>query len=64
MAFKKGECVVTEDGEVGQILFVDRGGLEAQVALPRISTKFRTDSLRIYEIEPAARERRRTKKSK
>ena len=33
MTFKKGEQVLTEDGEVGEILFVDRGGLEAQVAL-------------------------------
>ncbi len=46
MTFKKGEKVLTEDGQIGEILFIDRGGLEAQVALARISTKIRCDSLR------------------
>jgi preprotein translocase subunit YajC len=45
MTLKKGDRVQTEDGDVGEILFVDKGGLEAQVALERISLKIRTDSL-------------------
>lgn len=45
MAFKKGDNVRTEDGQPGVILFVDKNGEEAQVALARISLKIRTDSL-------------------
>lgn len=62
MVFKKGEKVLTEDGEIGEILFIDRGGLEAQVALPRISTKIRTDSLKKFEPEAASPKRRGAKK--
>jgi preprotein translocase subunit YajC len=54
MAFKKGDKVRTEDGLAGEILFVDKGGVEAQVALARVSMKMRTDSLRIYEGEEEA----------
>ncbi|BBO36478.1 hypothetical protein [Lacipirellula parvula] len=58
MTFKKGEKVLTEEGEVGEILFVDRGGLEAQVALQRISTKIRCDSLKKFEgVEPRKKTR-------
>ena len=64
MTFKKGEKVLTEDGEVGQILFIDRGGLEAQVALPRISTKIRCDSLKKFEaVEPKKQIRRSRKQA-
>jgi hypothetical protein len=45
MTFKKGDQVRTDDGQVGEILFIDRGGDEAQVALARISIKLRTDTL-------------------
>ena len=45
MAFKKGDQVCTEDGLVGEILFIDRDGVEAQVALERLSIKVRTDTL-------------------
>ena len=45
MTLKKGDRVQTEDGDVGEVLFVDKGGLEAQVALPRVSVKIRTDTL-------------------
>ncbi len=45
MAFKKGDNVRTEDGQTGVILFVDKNGLEAQVALARVSIKMRTESL-------------------
>jgi hypothetical protein len=62
MTFKKGEKVLTEEGEIGEILFIDRGGLEAQVALQRISTKIRTDSLKKFEPEATAPKRRASKK--
>jgi hypothetical protein len=59
MTFKKGDQVRTEDGDVGQILFIDKSGLEAQVALERISIKLRMDTLQKFEAEaapkPAAR---------
>ena len=53
MAFKKGDKIQTEDGQAGEILFVDRGGEEAQVALPRMSLKMRTDSLRLFDPDAA-----------
>ncbi len=54
MTFKKGDQVRTEDGAVGQILFIDKNGLEAQVALERISIKLRTDTLQKFEAEAVA----------
>jgi len=51
MTFKKGDRIRTEDGYAGEILFIDKDGLEAQVALERISTKFRTDTLTKFEAE-------------
>jgi preprotein translocase subunit YajC len=54
MTFKKGDKIYTEDGHTGEILFIDKDGLEAQVALERISTKFRTDTLRKFEAEDVA----------
>jgi preprotein translocase subunit YajC len=54
MTFKKGDKVRTEDGLAGEILFVDKGGVEAQVALARVSMKLRTDSLTMYEAEELA----------
>jgi hypothetical protein len=53
MTFKKGDQVQTEDGDAGQILFVDKGGLEAQVALKQKSIKIRTDTLRLYKPDDA-----------
>ena len=53
MTFKKGDQVRTEDGDVGQILFIDKNGVEAQVALERISIKLRTDTLQKFEVEAA-----------
>lgn len=49
MTFKKGDQVRTEDGDVGQILFIDKNGVEAQVALQRISIKLRTDTLQKFD---------------
>ncbi len=54
MTFKKGDKVRTEDGSAGVILFIDKGGLEAQVALARISTKIRTETLQMFEPDAAA----------
>jgi preprotein translocase subunit YajC len=45
MTFKKGDQVRTDEGLIGQILFIDRDGVEAQVALERLSIKLRTDTL-------------------
>jgi preprotein translocase subunit YajC len=45
MTFKKGDQVRTDEGLIGEILFIDRDGVEAQVALARISVKLRTESL-------------------
>jgi hypothetical protein len=55
MTFKKGDKVRTDDGQAGEILFIDRGGLEAQVALARTSVKLRTDTLELFETEPVSR---------
>jgi hypothetical protein len=55
MAFKKGDRIQTDDGQAGEILFVDNRGVEAQVALQRVSLKMRTDSLRLFDpdaLEP------------
>jgi hypothetical protein len=51
MTFKKGDKVRIEDGRAGEILFIDNHGLEAQVALERISVKIRTDTLRLFASE-------------
>lgn len=53
VTFKKGEKVRTEDDQVGEILFIDRNGQEAQVALEKVSKKLRLDSLRKFEPEAA-----------
>jgi hypothetical protein len=55
MTFKKGEKVQTEDGEMGEILFIDKNGLEAQVALAHMSMKMRTDTLRRFDSESATK---------
>ena len=53
MKFKKGDKIQTEDGHAGEILFVDKDGLEAQVALERVSMKIRTETLRMFEPQLA-----------
>jgi transposase len=45
MTFTKGDRVRNEDGDQGVILFVDKGGLEAQVAFQRLTSKVRTEFL-------------------
>jgi hypothetical protein len=54
MAFKKGDRIQTDDGQAGEILFVDNRGEEAQVALQRVSLKMRTDSLRLFDPDALA----------
>jgi hypothetical protein len=49
MTFKKGDKIQTDDGRAGEILFVDKDGLSAQVALEHVSMKIRTETLRIFE---------------
>jgi preprotein translocase subunit YajC len=53
MTFKKGDKIQTEDGQAGEILFVDKDGLSAQVALARVSMKIRTEMLRMFEPQVA-----------
>jgi preprotein translocase subunit YajC len=45
MTFKKGDRVRTDEGLIGEILFIDRDGVEAQVALEKTSIKLRSDTL-------------------
>lgn len=52
MTFKKGDQVRTDEGQIGQILFIDRDGVEAQVALERLSIKLRTDTLEKVNGDP------------
>jgi len=53
MTFKKGDRVRNDDGEAGEILFVDKDGLEAQVAFQRITLKVRSESLsKVTRDEP------------
>jgi hypothetical protein len=55
MTYKKGDRVRDEDGQAGEILFVDKGGLEAQVAFHRVTLKLRTESLsKMAPDEPMA----------
>jgi hypothetical protein len=63
MTFKKGERVLTEEGEMGEILFVDRDGLEAQVALKHTSAKLRMDSLRKFNEAQVGKRARRSRKA-
>jgi preprotein translocase subunit YajC len=54
MTFKKGDKVRTDDGYVGEILFIDYDGIEAQVALERVSIKLRTDTLQKFDENDTA----------
>ena len=49
MTFKKGEKILTDEGEMGEILYIDQNGSEAQVALAHGNAKLRTDSLRKFD---------------
>jgi preprotein translocase subunit YajC len=54
MTFKKGDKVRTDDGYMGEILFIDNDGIEAQVALERVSLRLRTDTLRKFDANDSA----------
>lgn len=49
MTFKKGDKVRTDDGYMGEILFIDNDGVEAQVALEQVTMRLRTDTLRVFD---------------
>lgn len=60
MILKKGDRVRTDEGLIGEILFVDRDGVEAQVAFERTSIKMRTETLEKVNpgsgpVEPAVK---------
>ena len=54
VTFKKGDKVRTDDGYMGEILFVDTDGIEAQVALERITVRLRTETLQIFDKDDTA----------
>jgi preprotein translocase subunit YajC len=54
MTFRKGDKVRTDDGYMGEILFIDNDGIEAQVALEHVSLRLRTDTLRKFDENDAA----------
>jgi preprotein translocase subunit YajC len=54
MMFKKGDKVRTDDGYMGEILFIDNDGIEAQVALERVSVKLRTETLQKFDENDTA----------
>ncbi len=49
MTFKKGDKVRTDDGHMGEILFIDNDGIEAQVALENSTVKLRIETLRVFD---------------
>jgi preprotein translocase subunit YajC len=49
MVFKRGDKVRTDEGQMGEILFVDNDGVVAQVALERSTVRLRTDTLRVFD---------------
>ena len=54
MKFKKGDKVRTDDGYMGEILFIDTDGIEAQVALERITVRLRTETLHTFDENDTA----------
>ena len=54
MTFKKGDKVRTDDGYMGEILFIDNDGIEAQVALEHITVKLRTETLQSFDENDTA----------
>ncbi len=54
MTFKKGDKVRTDDGYMGEILFIDNDGIEAQVALERVSVRLRTETLQKFDKNDTA----------
>ena len=54
MKFKKGDKVRTDDGYMGEILFIDNDGIEAQVALERVTVRLRTETLHTFDENDTA----------
>ena len=54
MKFRKGDKVRTDDGYMGEILFIDNDGIEAQVALERNTVRLRTETLHIFDENDTA----------
>ncbi len=54
MKFKKGDKVRTDEGYMGEILFIDSDGIEAQVALDRVTVKLRTETLHTFDENDTA----------
>ena len=54
MLFKKGDKVRTDDGYMGEILFIDNDGIEAQVALERVTVRLRTETLKRFDENDTA----------
>jgi hypothetical protein len=54
MTFKKGDKVRTDDGYMGEILFIDNDGIEAQVALERGTIRLRTETLQLFDENDTA----------
>jgi preprotein translocase subunit YajC len=49
MIFKKGDKVRTDDGYMGEILFIDNDGIEAQVALEQATVRLRIETLQKFD---------------
>ena len=54
MTFKKGDKVRTDDGYMGEILFIDSDGIEAQVALERVTVRLRIETLQTFDKDDTA----------
>jgi preprotein translocase subunit YajC len=54
MTLKKGDKVRTDDGYMGEILFIDNDGIEAQVALERGTIRLRTETLQLFDENDTA----------
>jgi preprotein translocase subunit YajC len=54
MTLKKGDKVRTDDGYMGEILFIDNDGIEAQVALERTTVRLRIETLQKFDENDTA----------
>ncbi len=55
MTFKKGDKVRTDDGFMGEILFIDNDGIEAQVALETGQPHVKSLALRSLRVRRCSR---------
>jgi preprotein translocase subunit YajC len=54
MMLKKGDKVRTDEGYMGEILFIDNDGIEAQVALESVTVRLRTETLHKFDENDTA----------